>query len=181
MKQLRPYFFQEKLISNFITVKNSEYYSNEEKFIFFAVDFTLSGLNNVFQFFMSFKILNVLMMGYFNNRLIVVTYNPFEPKNFINVNTSSANVDNVFPDILINLNGYTYNIIYFDSRPRLSVFEGSVFGIDVFFMKIVAEKQNAVLSLTEEKSLDKDGRTKTLLNFLVNASADVFINTGMII
>lgn len=44
--------------------------------------------------------------------------------------------------------------------------------------QIVAEKQNAQLLLSEEKSLDDHVKTKTFLSFLVNATADIFINTG---
>lgn len=170
---------QLKLVTNFITVTNSEYYSNEEKFIFVAVAMEISGIQKVFQFFNIFKILNVLVIGYFNNNMFVVTYDPFKSLPVYDIDTSLTNVDQVFPDKLLDLSRYTYRIIGSDDEARLRVVDGITYGVDIAFMQIVAEKQNAQLSLSEVKSLDVT--KKTLVSFLVNATADIFINTGMVI
>lgn len=69
--------------------------------------------------------------------------------------------------------------MWYNDHPRLRRVNGLVYGPDVLFMQIVAQKQNAKLLLQEETSEDRHLRARRLTSLLINGKADVFTNIGL--
>lgn len=133
-------------MANLIIKINSDYYSNEEKFIFVAVKMELFEIYEVFRAFSGDRIINILIIRNWNGMMEVFSYNPFfttKLDSFYSIKESLTNISHVFPDKLIDMNGFTYRVMFYNEPPRLEEINGIAFGPDITFMLIAAKKQNA--------------------------------------
>lgn len=158
----------------FIVTEASDHFSNTAKFIFVAVDTTVKDLRNIFSFFFGLKILNVVIILSFDNRLSVYSYNPLAPISLYRID-KQANIDLMFPDKLKNLHGYNYKVICFNSPPRLRVKKQQIKSMELMFMNVVAEKMNARRTV----SVIEGSRDEKISEAFFTGAADVCLNTGM--
>ena len=120
------------------------------------------------------RIANFELIGKVDGKLKAISYNPFK-KSIFTVNTNDTNVDVAFPDKLQNLYGYKYRILFAASTsPRLTLIKGQLFGPDVLFLKVWADKRNATVEIarisnSEELSMEFSKKT-----------ADILLNTDIL-
>ena len=96
---------------------------------------------SVLNFFKLFKRINTVIA--IPDRIFVYDY--FE-QSVISVYPTS-NSDEVFLDKLRNLKRYNFIVHATIQKPRLSLIDGKFQGVDVFFMKTIAQKINATFSI----------------------------------
>ena len=136
-------FFQIELFEKARQCIESNYYRNTAKFIFIGTQqMTEQDFQQVSFLFAFLRIDNVVMLNQVDDQLLIKTFNPYWnieqlPLEYI------TNVDYVYPDKLIDLNGYTYKALAYPQLPRFYKSNGEYFGIDIKFMETVAKKQNA--------------------------------------
>ena len=128
----------------------NEYYDSSTKFIFIAtrleaVKDIVTSYQEFFEFFEGFRIVQLQLIGKFDGKLKAISYNPFK-KSIFPVNTNDTNLDVAFSDKMQNFYGYKYGILFAGSSiPRLTLIKGQLFGPDVLFLQVWADKQNVTL------------------------------------
>ena len=155
---------------------NSKYINNNAKFIYVAINVEVSELKEIFNFFFSLKILNVVVVGKFHDKFETFSYNPFSERNFYSLNGSDT-IKLVFPDKLIDLKGYEYTVFFSINPTRLKVIKGKIYGPDLMFMKTVAMKQNA--QFKQHIVSTKDELEKAVHDVIIKNTADIWLNTDM--
>lgn len=132
-------------------MKNSYYFDTTTKVIFVTVNIKQSDLSSILSFFVTFRILNVVIVGKFKGKekLKVFSYNPFLftplKKSLYQLDIDVMRTDEVFPDKLLDLNGYMYRVCFYDDPPKTHFLNGNVYGESVPFIETVAHKQNAII------------------------------------
>ena len=158
---------------------------NNSKFMFLpTTSTTFDDIFNTFVFFTIMGILNAIVciphpgFGY----LIVVTSNPhldsLKQQIYV-VRNDNTSVDYLFPDKLQNLHGYSYSVIFYNEMPRLYEKNGKFVGLEMKFLDVVTEKQNATYNI----KFFLDRADEKFLNYypfrLNDKSADISMNTGI--
>lgn len=90
------------------------------------------------------------MIGTTNGTIKAFSYNPFfknNPKYFYSLDVNLTTVKEVFPDKLIDLNGYNYRAVIYENIPRTGFAGRMLVSEDYHFMLTVTERQNASLQL----------------------------------
>lgn len=168
-------------MDNFSASEASEYYYNMAKFIFVAVDMNVYNLETVFEFFLSFKILNTVAIGKFDGTVQAFTYNPFftrKGRTFIKLELNFTNAEEVFFDKLQDLNGYKYRTLFIENGARLIQQNGKLEVEEMVFMKTVAAKQNAQIEAYDITGSNEE-LTRTLEEFVSTELADVCLLTSV--
>ena len=121
---------------------------------------------------------NVIMSG--RNDEFVIKLLHLKPMKML-PSENNTNVDYVYPDHLIDLEGDTYKALAFPQRPRLyKLPNGEYHGIDIMFMKTVAEKQNANFNITKYIEIPNKARFKKIYNLeMTRQTVDMTINTAV--
>lgn len=167
----------------FFNVEKSEYYDNMAKFIFIAIDFKDSDMNELFSFFYDFRIPNAVVIGKImdKNSFKVsrrITYDPFALK-LILLDNKLTNTDEVFRDKLIDLSRYKYKVMLYIDPQRIQVTPKSgLIGPDIMFLRTVAKKQNALINMRILKDFTN---SKEIATGLTIGSVDICLNTGLVL
>lgn len=150
--------------------------------MFVAVNMRVEETLDIFRFLVEIRALNAIVVGKFDEKFHVLSYNPYLAINeqVYWLNVSHPFPETAFPDKLLDLNGYVYRVMFYEYKPRLTVIDGEVHGPEVEFMKVVAEKQNARLNFTHVASLDRFERRKQFAEALQSFTIDVFLNTDIV-
>lgn len=155
----------------------SEYFSANGRFIFIAVDSDPVKLVRIFEFFESLGILNLIVIVKtsavdFTALTYIPNFNQPGRKYYL-LDNKVTNVETVFPDKLLNLNGYAYKSIFYVRPPRLFSRNGKIYGPEVFFMETFAKKQGATLELIQ---VSDEANGIAIVDALLD-EADVCLNT----
>lgn len=157
-------------------VYESDYMTRSARFIYVAVNIAIDDVIDVLRFFYTLRIINVVIIGIFNGSFNAFSYNPFFPDDYYTLDSASVNVEEVFPDKFLDINGYAYKILLYEHIPRLKVIDGQIQSPEFQFMKIVAEKQNAQLSAILISSMVNE----IISEYLNSRQVDICLNTDAI-
>lgn len=148
------------------------------KYIFIAVGEDKADLVGIFTFFYNFKIANVVVVTELETSFKLFSYNPFFKRGsfyYYEVDRNSSQ-EKIFPDKFKNLKGFSYNVFFFSSPPRMVVVNGMGRSIDLVFIRTVAKKQNAEVNA---KVMTKSQK-RSVSNLLSNEGpADIIANTAI--
>lgn len=136
---------------------------------------------SVMSFLLSSRILNVVIMGYFDGEVKTLTYNPFISSLLYYLDVNMTSIDGVFPDKLVNLHGYAYKVLFKNSLPQIFLFKGYVYGPNIRFLETVVAKQNATISARQ--TLDwsiNDALNERTVDICLNSDMFVSFTNGQV-
>ena len=134
----------------------------------------LNDLNEVFKKFNELKILNFIVILTTGNNFEVISYNPFL-RTASKVDKSLTEMNAVFPDKLLDLNGYVYKILLYPDIPRINVRGNFINAQDFELMRVIAAKQNAQFNLIVEWHPTEE----SFNHYLSEGTADICLNTDV--
>lgn len=155
---------------------HSSFFRKETKIIFFSTGQQPDKLLRLAYYFRALRILNVVILFYesswkiFRLNQITLTHSIRE------LSDTSADSDLLFPDQLINMEGYTYRIIIFAQIPRLWFKKGKIIGIDVAIFEEIAKHQNAKVEFSLIEPIEEQ-----FGEALNNQKFDLTLNTAVTI
>lgn len=133
----------------------------------------------VFKIAFRFKIFNFIIISEFNDEMEILTFNPFLQTTpaIYKINSSIPTTDNAFPCKLNDLYGYSYQVLTYHQPPRLFNGITIIIGIDVIFMRVIAQKQNAKI---QHKVIIVNPLTfdRTFMFLMQNNVVDFTLNTA---
>lgn len=130
-------------------------------------------IKSLYKFFQGIRRLNVIVF-YAKFPSNAYTFNVLEGSIYSVSNFNNADIS--FPDKLRNLNRYNFKLSGTNQKPRLIYKNGNFYGFDVFFMEIVAQKQNATLSFDYYNLKSPESRRKFFYDMMMGKT-DMNLNT----
>lgn len=109
----------------------------------------------------------------------ITSFNPFlEQHNSIyEVSNNIPTTDYLFPNKLNDLHGYPYQVLIYHQPPRLFLGRSLIYGIDIIFLKTIAEQHNAQISQISLNANNNDFNA-LFMHAMQNSIVDFTVNTA---
>ena len=107
-------------------------------------------LEDLLDYIWNKNVLNFVLV-FVEKHFEVFSYKPFTQENVMNFFNYLQSDGNLFPDKLMNLNGYNLRVLMFDLPPSAVKFKNEWYGPDYQQLKMVMSMMNATFSIIEHK------------------------------